>query len=123
MRYPQYLRNWFNNWSVNKCKAPIKVQLQTSSSRSHQPVEVYSRQFYEEKVQMLVTAELKSNNIPQRKKLNVVKNFTKATFDAEPKDVHDAIFARADMFKVENAARQAEAQKSKENVSPEGYAM
>jgi hypothetical protein len=37
------LRNWFNNRSMNKQKAPIKIQPLISTSRSQQPVEIYSQ--------------------------------------------------------------------------------
>lgn len=107
---------------MNKRKAPIKVQPQISSSRSHQPVEVYSRQFYKEKVQPLVAIELTENDVPKNKKLSVVKKHTKAAFDAEPKEVREAIFAQANSLKAENAARRAEARKSEAEGSPENYA-
>jgi hypothetical protein len=39
----QQLRNWFNDRSMNKQKAPIKIQLLISTSRSQQLVEIYSQ--------------------------------------------------------------------------------
>jgi hypothetical protein len=116
------LRNWFNNRSVNKRKAPIKIQPLISTSRSQQPLEVYSRQFYKEKVQHLVKAEVVEKNIPKREQLGIVKKFTKAAFEAEPEDVRNAIFAEASALKVENNLRKAQAQKAEADISPEGYA-
>jgi hypothetical protein len=119
----QQLRNWFNNRSVNKRKAPIKIQPLISTSRSQQPVEIYSQQFYKEKIQHLVKAEVSEKNIPKHEQLGVVKAFTRAAFEAESEDVRNEIFAQASILKAENAARKAHALKSEVDASPEGYAM
>lgn len=120
--FTQYLRNWFNNRTANKRKMHIKAQPQILTSRSHQPVEVYSRQFYKEKIKPLVTTELAENEVSKSEKLGIVKKVTRAAFDAESEDVREAIFAQANALKAENAARRADARKSESNPSPEGYA-
>jgi hypothetical protein len=107
---------------VNKQKVSVKFQLLMATSRSQQPIEVYSRQFYKEKIQHLVKAEVSEKNIPKRDQLGIVKAFTKAAFEAEPEGVRNIIFAQASALKAENAARKAQALKSEADASPEGYA-
>ncbi|KAF9463100.1 hypothetical protein BDZ94DRAFT_1322018 [Collybia nuda] len=117
-----YLRNWFNNRAVVKKKAAIKLEPLVTTFRSHQPVELYSRQFYKEKIQPLFTDKILREDIPKSKKLGVVKALTKAAFDAEPDEVRDAFFAQASALKAENAARRVLVRESELKITPEAYA-
>ncbi|KAF9455599.1 hypothetical protein BDZ94DRAFT_1315811 [Collybia nuda] len=117
-----YLRNWFHNRNVNKRKAPIKIQPHASNFRSHQPVEVYSRQFYKERVKPQVVSELAGIEKSKGETLELIKQKTKQAFDAEPEEIRQAIFAQANALKIENAARRAQARKSVTEHSPQSYA-
>lgn len=91
-------------------------------TRSHQPVEVYSKLFYKEKVQPLVKAEIEERGIKKEDRLNIVKKLTQDAFDMEPEEVRQEIFAQAASLKVENAKRKAQARKAEPDTSPEAYA-
>lgn len=107
---------------MTKRTAPIKVQPLKTATHAPQPIEIYSHQFYKEKIQPLVKAEVEENNVQKRDQLGVIKTLTKAAFEAEPEDIWAAIIAQASALKTENALRKAQARNAEPDLSPQGYA-
>lgn len=76
--------------------------LPVAKKRKLQPVELYSRDHYGERVKPLVEAELAAahaengGKVGRAKALDIVKRVTRKTFEEEPQDLKDVIAAKAD---------------------------
>lgn len=72
----------------------------TKTYRSYRPIELWSKKYYEEKVQPLVNAELDPQDISNRSvRLKVIKNKTREVFAEESSDVREKIMQEVEIMK------------------------
>lgn len=116
----QRLKEWFNNHVKATRRAPklknLAIQLNPRATRGPQALEVYSKKYYNDKVQMGVKTEIADGGIDPKQSLAVIRRQTKAAFDEEPEDVRRAVFAEA------KAARKGGKAGLTTSPTPEGYA-
>jgi hypothetical protein len=86
--------------------------------RRLQYLEIYSRQYYNERVCDKVKAEIKDKGLTQKQILSMIKRLTAEAFEAEIPELKEAIYAKAAATKI---ARTQDSQ-SEEVNTPESYA-
>ncbi|KAG6907522.1 hypothetical protein DXG01_008611 [Tephrocybe rancida] len=108
------LGEWFRNHTreLKKQSAGLDTLMKPAKSkRALQAVEIYSKQFYSEKVQPQVHSTVSIENVKATGTLNVIKNQTREAFASETPEVRAAVFALRDASK--------EAAKTTRNQEPE----
>jgi hypothetical protein len=120
----QRLKDWFNNNNIKKklrntrpsCK-PFQIQMK--QHRRPQCLEIYSRQYYDERVRHKVQAEIKDKGLTRKEVLSTIKRLTAEAFEAEPAELKEKIYAEAEAFKGVKKTDELESEKDR---TPESYA-
>jgi hypothetical protein len=87
--------------------------------RRPQHLEIYSRQYYIDRVRDKVKAEIKDKGLTQKQVLSTIKRLTAEAFEAESTELKEAIYAEAAAGKL----ARSDDSRTEEVNTPESYAM
>jgi hypothetical protein len=82
--------------------------------RRPQYLEIYSRQYYDERVREKVKAEIKDKGLTRKQVLSTIKRLTAKAFEAESTELRETIYAEA-------AAAKTNEPQSEEARTPESH--
>jgi hypothetical protein len=87
--------------------------------RRPQYLEIYSHQYYDERVRHKVQAEIKDNGFTRKEILTTIKQLTAEAFKDEPTELKESIYAEAEALK---SVKKTDELELEEDRTPESYA-
>jgi hypothetical protein len=87
--------------------------------RRPQYLEIYSRQYYDERVRHKVQAEIKDKGFTRKEILTTIKRLTAEAFEDEPTELKESIYAEAEALK---SVKKTDELELEEDRTPESYA-
>ena len=121
--WQQRLKAWFSNNTDKGRRKHIKSELfhiQMKPHRRLQAVEVYSRKYYESRVQAGVKSEIADRHLTKKEVLAVIKRRTHDTFEAELEEVKKEIYDEVEASKGNKRDGDEETEVAR---TPEEYTM